>query len=227
MKFKRYKAFTLAEVLITLGIIGVVAAITISTLIKNTNDAEFKTALKKNYAILSQATMQLAQDNGGTIKNISTASFGDAFAYRISSYVKYTTISAPTFISNGLNPQGTCWASTTTIKRLDGTPGAWGHDFYIDNGNSGCLTTMDGAYWASWRYDVNCNSFAVADCTIVYIDVNGAAGPNQQGRDVYGFHIKEDGRVTPWTVGENMTYFGTLDCSTYGNGCASEVLKGK
>ena len=40
-------AFTLAEVLITLGIIGVVAAMTIPTLISNTNGAQFKTGFKK------------------------------------------------------------------------------------------------------------------------------------------------------------------------------------
>ena len=43
----RKNAFTLAEVLITLGIIGVVAAMTIPTLISNTNGAQFKTAYKK------------------------------------------------------------------------------------------------------------------------------------------------------------------------------------
>ena len=37
-------AFTLAEVLITLGIIGIVAAITIPTLINNVQDAQYKTA---------------------------------------------------------------------------------------------------------------------------------------------------------------------------------------
>lgn len=45
--FDRKNAFTLAEVLITLGIIGVVAAMTIPTLMNKTNDAELKSAYKK------------------------------------------------------------------------------------------------------------------------------------------------------------------------------------
>lgn len=49
------KGFTLAEVLITLGIIGVVAAMTIPTLITNTNGAKYRTQFKKTISTLSQA----------------------------------------------------------------------------------------------------------------------------------------------------------------------------
>ena len=47
--------FTLAEVLITLGIIGVVAAMTIPTLIANTNSAKFRSQFKKTISTLNQA----------------------------------------------------------------------------------------------------------------------------------------------------------------------------
>lgn len=47
--------FTLAEVLITLGIIGVVAAMTMPTLINSTNGAQYKTAYKKALSVMSQA----------------------------------------------------------------------------------------------------------------------------------------------------------------------------
>lgn len=57
-------AFTLAEVLITLAIIGVVAAMTMPTLISNTNGAQFKTAYKKALSVLSQAVvMNIALDD--------------------------------------------------------------------------------------------------------------------------------------------------------------------
>ena len=48
-------AFTLAEVLITLGIIGVVAAMTIPTLINKYQDFSLKVQFKKTYAVLQQA----------------------------------------------------------------------------------------------------------------------------------------------------------------------------
>ncbi len=47
--------FTLAEVLITLGIIGVVAAMTIPNLIANTNGAKFRSQFKKSVSTLNQA----------------------------------------------------------------------------------------------------------------------------------------------------------------------------
>lgn len=51
------KGFTLAEVLITLGIIGVVAAMTIPTLIQNTNSVKFASQFKKSVSTLSQAAL--------------------------------------------------------------------------------------------------------------------------------------------------------------------------
>ena len=51
------RGFTLAEVLITLGIIGVVAAMTIPTLIQNTNSVKFATQFKKDISTLSQAAL--------------------------------------------------------------------------------------------------------------------------------------------------------------------------
>ena len=51
------KGFTLAEVLITLGIIGVVAAMTIPTLIQNTNSVKFASQFKKSISTLSQAAL--------------------------------------------------------------------------------------------------------------------------------------------------------------------------
>ena len=53
---KRF-GFTLAEVLITLGIIGVVAAMTMPTLMNSTNGAQYKTAYKKALSVLSQAVV--------------------------------------------------------------------------------------------------------------------------------------------------------------------------
>lgn len=49
------KAFTLAEVLITLGIIGVIAALTLPGLIQGYRKKVTETALKKAYSQLSQA----------------------------------------------------------------------------------------------------------------------------------------------------------------------------
>ena len=51
------KAFTLAEIMITIGIIGVVAAITIPLLMQNSNSKKFTTQFKKSLSTLNQAAI--------------------------------------------------------------------------------------------------------------------------------------------------------------------------
>ncbi len=58
------KAFTLAEVLITLGIIGVVAALTLPTLISNHRQKEVVTKLEKIYTVMNQAVLLAEVENG-------------------------------------------------------------------------------------------------------------------------------------------------------------------
>ena len=59
---RQINAFTLAEVLITLGIIGVVAALTLPTLIKKYEAKALETQFEKAYSVLSQSNrMMLAQ----------------------------------------------------------------------------------------------------------------------------------------------------------------------
>ncbi len=78
--------FTLAEVLITLGIIGVVAAMTMPTLLNSTNGAQYRTAYKKALSVLSQAVvLNVALDDfdlSQTTANASGAT-NDASVYAL------------------------------------------------------------------------------------------------------------------------------------------------
>ena len=70
------KGFTLAEVLITLAIIGVVAAIAIPSVISNSQQQEFKTGLKKAVSVLNQAiTMNMAIDGESPYDNKDTFNY--------------------------------------------------------------------------------------------------------------------------------------------------------
>ena len=67
---KRLRGFTLAEVLITLAIIGVVAAISIPSVISNSQQQEFKTGLRKAVSVLNSAiTMNMAIDGESPYDN--------------------------------------------------------------------------------------------------------------------------------------------------------------
>ena len=63
------QAFTLAEVLITLGIVGVIAAMTLPALINQTHGKELETGLKKAYTVLQTAYNKMAYDEGQIVNN--------------------------------------------------------------------------------------------------------------------------------------------------------------
>lgn len=106
----RKSGFTLAEVLITLGIIGVVAAMTIPSLMNQTQGTEYKTGMKKALSVLNQCvTMNVALDGNDfsalttTATNVQGYSLYNVFVTRMN-IVSTGTANAPT------NLQGTNYA---------------------------------------------------------------------------------------------------------------------
>lgn len=96
-------AFTLAEVLITLGIIGVVAAMTIPTLISNTNGAQFKTAYKKALSTMNQAVLMnvaLEDTDFSTLKDGSQLASGNHKAGTLGAMLQDRLQSATDVTSN-------------------------------------------------------------------------------------------------------------------------------
>ncbi len=88
---KKILAFTLAEVLITLGIIGVVAALTMPSLIQNHRRQVVETGLKKFYSTINQAIKMAEIDNGDKIywTASDTDDFFNKYLKNYLSYLKY------------------------------------------------------------------------------------------------------------------------------------------
>ena len=74
---RKSAAFTLAEVLITLGIIGVVAAMTLPTLINETQRKQDGVKIKKFYSIMQQAIIMSERDNGSAADWLQPAAIRD------------------------------------------------------------------------------------------------------------------------------------------------------
>lgn len=152
--------FTLAEVLITLVIIGVIAAMTVPTLMNNTNAQEFRSALKKAISATNQAlTLHYALE-GLSAQDYTTASalVEDVFKTRMS-------------VING----------STTFT--DSTACA-GTVFTTADGLMYCVTnyTSDNSDSESSKCDAyNLNPCATStSIPNLWIDVNGAKKPNTQ-----------------------------------------------
>ena len=61
-------AFTLAEVLITLGVIGIVAAMTLPAVINNSRNKQLEAGLKRSYSVIGQALDMYQAQSGERIK---------------------------------------------------------------------------------------------------------------------------------------------------------------
>lgn len=160
------RAFTLSEVLLVLSVIGVVAALTIPTLQQSIGDAQYKTAYKKAYSVVSQAWNRAA--SSGLIS--SRTGWTDSNANRANFNVFKTSFNVirDCNSNNGLN----CWANNPNDKwyGLDATDA---HLSFIDSSGM------------SWRED----RFGAATITQggIYVDTNGLKSPNVFGKDRFFF----------------------------------------
>ena len=168
---KRF-GFTLAEVLITLGIIGVVAAMTMPTLINQTNGAQYKAAYKKALSAISQGiTLNVALDDYD-LKDLSGNDSGNGtllslFKKRMNVVNSYDKATVPNYsYTNGVGTAGqTVPATNTTVFFNDGSM------FSFVATTAGCTKNASGAI-------VDAAGTSSANCT-GFIDVNGLKGPNK------------------------------------------------
>ena len=196
---KRF-GFTLAEVLITLGIIGVVAAMTIPTLIANTNSAKFRSQFKKTLSTLNQAgLMAQAQydfDYAGTDVACLTGDTGDTGETGDNPEDRMSFCS----LLNGTLTGATYVADLSTLIRTNSGQG--GSSAYSINKPDGFGSTIDdiadyhgyqladGSIVAFPSDAMGCtvelghvvNSATLAEMTqcIGFIDVNGTTLPNRE-----------------------------------------------
>ena len=207
------KAFTLAEVLITLVIIGVIAALTIPNVINNTKKQEFVTGLKKSYSTLAQVTSQLIAENGSPI-NWST-SVDDIY-----NLYKTKLVSAKDCGSGS-----GCYEQKGRVKYLNGNSYGTG---WNDNNYHRRLILNDGVQLifggAANDFSQTCTATHMGGtqniCQIFFIDINGNKNPNQWGRDLFAFVLTPDG-LRPAGY-ENVT---TCSTTQEGYDCAAKVLR--
>ena len=236
---KRKSAFTLAEVLITLGIIGVVAALTLPSLIANYSKIQTVAQLKKGYSVLEQ-TIKNAENDYGEVNNWpewddaeiilnkyfvpylqGTKEFGKvkswdkAICYTpsVKTHVdNLNRIVQYTFLS-GMHVSNPFYANkTASIQLNDGT----------------CIGLNP-------ILDLNENaSYSALFSRLILIDVNGAQkAPNVVGKDLFFFYINSDGVIKPfgdiWSRDRILSPSFNLSCNTKsilgGHTCAYRIMQ--
>lgn len=212
------KAFTLAEVLITLGIIGVVAAITIPTLMQNIQNAQFKTAWKKEYSVLSQASQRYLQDNSTTFLGVTN------YANVFKDYLHIVQ-----YCDTHASAQG-CWITSGQNHYLDpayltGIAGIPNNYTNQDLGSGQGLILADGTLISTRGYaSATCNGIN-GECGWILIDVNGANKPNTVGKDIFGIWVLPN-KIAPMGYDGDTGFGFKNSCSDTGYGCSAMYLYG-
>ena len=218
---RRQKGFTLAEVLITLVIIGVIGALTVPSLIQNTQKQEYVTALKKTYSTLSQVMQMIIAEEGSPKcldenGNESGWACSNTDVYNI--FKKYLNNASEC----GTNGTAGC-AHQGKVKFLNNAPDA---QLWQDGGYSR-LILADGVqiYFVGASKNCTQEQWGVSSgCGAVVADTNGAKKPNQWGRDTFLFGFNEKGLHLSGCKNNSS------DCvqanGSFGNGwtCACKVI---
>ncbi|MBP3924080.1 type II secretion system protein, partial [bacterium] len=187
----RKTAFTLAEVLITLGIIGIVAAMTLPAVINKINDRENLQKFKKAYSELSQVKQLLDMEYGGSFtmacNTFDDVCLRDLFAEKMK-VIKTCRSNAPnecqekSYFQNGKQQ-----FYDTNIN----------HPWPMLITNSGYSVKFrfhfpDCASYNSGWTDKDGNLKELKTCGWMQIDTNGKKKPNVSGKDIYFILIYKD-----------------------------------
>lgn len=215
-------AFTLAEVLITLGIIGIVAQMTIPTLISNVEKQTTITSLKKAYSTLSQAYALSVERNG------TPDSWGLENATGAGASTLLNTLGSSLIVTKNCGTGLGCFP-TEEYKRLNNVL----EPNFNTQTNYARAQLGDGSLLRVYVSDKDCNtskdpSLGLSSiCGLIHVDINGFKKPNQWGRDFFGFYITKNGIVPSGTsdVTSDVS-FATYcqDQTKEGYSCAAWVL---
>jgi len=225
---KAAEGFTLAEVLITLLIIGVVASLVIPNLINETNDAELHTAWRKNYAEISAAFNRAKMDNGGTLLGACADDDNNCLRNLVIPYLSYT---------KSCDESNTNGANECIYKTNNSSLNVYsGIKFTTYWPNVAALKLINGAIIFFGNADLACdyypNNSNIKVCGWFKIDINGYKGPNTVGKDFYYGWITPNGILPVGAYDQDnslATLYNSASCdksnpTAQGWGCSAKFL---
>ena len=202
-------AFTLAEVLITLGIIGVVAALTLPTLIANYQKQVWVNQLKKTYATLNEGVKQIVASEGCTTlecAGMRSRWWGTDFSQ---SKVRDKFVKAFKLenVFTGNMPSNSIY--NYTVYDLSGE----------EFGDFSDLLAVDEYFMIGTTPDGKILVFQVYGYLgpLVIVDINGLKTPNTLGRDIFVFSMfdyKDTAMITPLYSRLHIDFLVSNDYST-------------
>ena len=219
----KINGFTLAEVLITLGIIGIVAAMTLPTVIGKYRSYVTVTQLKKMYSVVSQAMMRSVPD--GDYNNIPVTDGGIAGTMNFFNDYLKTQFNILKSCTNGT--QG-CWSQkyNKAGAKSGNTYSYAGKDsmsFVTADGYSISVDTWNAEDFETVKTRFGVNVTGKTAMVVIHTDVNGNKKPNILGKDVFVYVLAEKGLIP---AGHDMTNNEIeTECKTTGNYCFEKIVR--
>ena len=220
--------FTLAEVLITLGILGVVIAMTMPTVVGKYKKQATISQLKKAYTVLSQLVLSAQEDNGAVAFSSDAVDASTVKKFFEQYWLPY--FNSPTVSKEGTYPYGVDTPFLGLNGSLSGGVGT------VYSGGRIYFTTMDGtAYFINmmrWetQYDEEGNQLPsiakYSSAQSVQVDLNGIKPPNIFGKDVFVFQVFFDKNIVrPYGYDKTQAQINS-NCSLngIGNYCAAKII---
>jgi type II secretory pathway pseudopilin PulG len=200
-------AFTLAEVLITLGIIGVVSAMTIPSLINKCQKVVWANQAKKEYAMWTQVFKSILADNDTTSLS-ETELWSKIQGSMVDSWSNPTTTNTAFWTELGkyvkISPSShTIETDKYYTKEDRSSTASFDEDYPIFLSNGTKLVLYFIFKTPSRETDAQCSKIKALGGSMcsnignIMIDVNGNKGPNVFGRDVFFFYISDEGVLYP------------------------------
>ena len=180
-------AFTLAEVLITLGIIGIVAAMTMPSLITAKQEKATISTIKKNYSIFANALL-MAQNDNGELYTWGITKDADGLNLVSSNLKPYLKI----IEDCGVGEKSDCapgdngkFKDLTGRKRTEDFSSSDYYSFRLNDGTAVAIQLKTKAECIS----------SESSCMNFYIDTNGKKYPNTLGKDIFYFAGYGNGKL--------------------------------
>ncbi len=212
--FKKSIAFTLAEVVIVIGIIGIIAEVTIPILVSNFQKQQTVTALKKTYTSIAQA-VKTSESENGPIAMWDWGVANDTVSIRKS----FDTYWAPYLrISKYCTSYQDCGYNSQNFTFLNGST----NTLYIVLPTLRTTTILsDGTLLIVIAF-----SGSGTDYRVIYTDINGAQKPNITGKDVFIFILDPNMGIVPYGY-EQPDATIKNSCSKDGTGsyCAAKIIR--
>lgn len=220
--------FSLAEVLITLGIIGVVAAITMPSLIMKINNKGYTERLIKAYSTLQNATNKIIEEEGLPSNwgwsNYSTDTDNSANEHIIDLYKNNLKV---VYYCKGSWGDNKCMSiESIKYKGLDKQTATSIYSRTDIFGDYQFVLSDSTIIGVRFRNNAGAVFWDAPSALIFTVDVNGKKKPNVVGRDVFYFYLDNSrGKVFPFISDENSNkYANTCEVGKSGHSCAYRVI---